>query len=84
MCGLSGRGARRACGGSGGGERGRTCWRFGGAGGFERRAICVVQDRDGVMRVLENIAYVIVVYAWHLTYIRGALSNKHSKEKGCK
>lgn len=43
-----------------------------------------MQDRDGVMRVLENIAYVIVVYAWHLTYIRGALSNKHSKEKGCK
>ena len=43
----------------------------------------MVQDRDGVMRVLENIAYVIVVDAWHLTYIRGASSNKYSKEGTC-
>lgn len=58
----------------------------GGLAGLEgsRRAICVVQDRDGVTRVLENIAYVMVVCAWHLTYVRGALSNKHSKEKVCK
>jgi hypothetical protein len=65
----------------GGGGRGRAWWRIGGAGGFERRTICVVQDRDGVMRVLENIAYVIVVYAWHLTYIRGALSNNTQKKR---
>jgi hypothetical protein len=64
--------------------RGRACWRIGGTGGFERRTICVVQDRDGVMRVLENIAYVIVACAWHLTYIRGALFNEHSKRKICK
>lgn len=79
MCGLSGRGARTACGESGGGGRGRACWRVGGAGGFERRAVQVVQDRDGVTRVLENIAYVMGVCAWHLTYIRGAPSNKDSK-----